>query len=190
MLTANHPVISVNGNTAALVLEDIIRLAKIVNAKIEVNLFYRSPNRERAIKKLLEKAGADQVLGVGQKASAILPEIHSERRRVDPRGILSADVVLVPLEDGDRAEALIRNGKKVLAVDLNPLSRTARVATITIIDNIVRAMPALVEKAEELENKTPDKLDQIKDKFDNHENLRESLKLINHRLQEIAEKSR
>ena len=42
LLTAKHPVISVNGNTAALVAKEIVRLADIVGARIEVNLFYRS----------------------------------------------------------------------------------------------------------------------------------------------------
>ena len=49
MLLAKHPVISVNGNVAALVAEDIVRLAELVNAKIEVNLFYRTPERVRKI---------------------------------------------------------------------------------------------------------------------------------------------
>ncbi|MEM3823477.1 MAG: phosphopantothenate/pantothenate synthetase, partial [Candidatus Bathyarchaeia archaeon] len=110
LLTAKKPVISVNGNTAALTTKEIVKLAEVVNAKIEVNLFYRTPKRELAIKKLLEKAGAKEVLGVGENASARIPELGSERRRVDPRGILVADVVLVPLEDGDRTEALVKMG--------------------------------------------------------------------------------
>ncbi|NIM45309.1 MAG: DUF137 domain-containing protein, partial [Nitrososphaeria archaeon] len=65
-------------------------------------------------------------LGVGETSSARIPELRSERRKVDARGIYSADVVLVPLEDGDRTEALRRMGKSVIAIDLNPLSRTAR----------------------------------------------------------------
>ncbi|MCG2825007.1 MAG: phosphopantothenate/pantothenate synthetase family protein, partial [Thermoplasmatales archaeon] len=42
LLKAKKPVISVNGNTAALVRDDIINLSKIVPAKIEINLFYRT----------------------------------------------------------------------------------------------------------------------------------------------------
>ena len=33
---------------------------------------------------------------------------------------MKADTVLVPLEDGDRTEALVKMGKTVVAIDLNP----------------------------------------------------------------------
>jgi 4-phosphopantoate--beta-alanine ligase len=115
-------------------------------------------------------------LGVGSKASAEIPELQSERRRVDPDGIYVADTVLVPLEDGDRAEALVKLNKTVITVDLNPLSRTSRAANITIVDNVVRAMPALVEAAREL--KGTKSLKKIIDSFDNKKNLRDSLTVI------------
>lgn len=189
LLTAKkHPVISVNGNTAALVAKDIVKLAEVTGAKIEVNLFHRSVDREIAIKKLLEEAGAKQVLGVGEAASARIAEIGSERRRVDPEGILVADVVLVPLEDGDRTEALEKMGKKVIAIDLNPLSRTAQFATITIVDNLMRAMPTLVEIAEELKKEDRSKLNRILANFSNKKNLGEAICLINQRLLELAKK--
>jgi 4-phosphopantoate--beta-alanine ligase len=188
LLTAKHSVISVNGNAAALAAKDIVKLANVTKAKIEVNLFYRSVERELAIKKLLEKAGAKQVLGVGEAASARIAELGSERRRVDPKGILAADVVMVPLEDGDRTEALVKMGKKVIAIDLNPMSRTAQFATITIVDNIVRAMPTLVETAQKLKTENKGKLESILADFDNTKNLSEALKLINQRLSKLAEK--
>jgi len=188
LLTAKHPVISVNGNAAALAAKHIVKLADVTEAKIEVNLFYRSVEREIAIKQLLEEAGAEQVLGVGEAASARIAEIGSERRRVDPKGIMIADVVLVPLEDGDRTEALVKMRKKVIAIDLNPLSRTAQFATITIVDNIVRAMPALVEIAAKLKKEDPKKLENILSTFSNKKNLSEAIDLINQRLSELAEK--
>jgi 4-phosphopantoate--beta-alanine ligase len=188
LLTAKKPVISVNGNTAALTAKEIVKLAEAVNAKIEVNLFYRTPERELTIKKLLEKAGAKEVLGIGESASARIPELRSERRRVDHRGILIADVVLVPLEDGDRTEALVKMGKKVIAVDLNPLSRTAQNATITIVDNVVRAMPKLVETVKRLKAQSLEKCREILRNFDNRRNLAESINLIKNRLLEAAEK--
>jgi 4-phosphopantoate--beta-alanine ligase len=86
LLLAEYPVISVNGNAAALVAQDLVNLTKITGAKIEVNLYYRYSGREAAIKSVLEKAGAKEVLGIGEAASARIPEIGSERRRVDPRG--------------------------------------------------------------------------------------------------------
>jgi len=187
LLTAEKAVISVNGNTAALVTQEIVRLANVTKAKIEVNLFYRSLERELKIKELLEKAGADEVLGVGEDASARIPELGSERRRVDPRGILVADVVLVPLEDGDRTEALVKMGKKVIAIDLNPLSRTAQKATITIVDNVVRATPKLVETSGKLKQNLK-KCHEILLNFDDKKNLGESITLIKERLSRLAEK--
>ncbi len=188
LLTARRPVISVNGNAAALAARDIVKLAQVTGAKIEVNLFYRSAERELAIKVLLEKVGAEQVLGVAKAASARIPEIGSERRRVDPEGVLVADVVLVPLEDGDRTEALAKMGKKVIAIDLNPLSRTAQFATVTIVDNIVRAMPALVKIAEEFKKEERSRLETLLANFSNKKNLGEAINLINQRLSKLAEK--
>ncbi len=182
ILVAKKPVISLNGNVAALVPEDMVKLSQITGASIEVNLFYRSLEREQAIKKLIEKAGAHEILGVGEHASARIPEVGSERRRVDPLGILVADIVLVPLEDGDRTEALVKMGKKVIAIDLNPLSRTAQKATITIVDNVTRAAPKLTELARRLKKQSPKKLEEILRNFDNRKNLAESIALINRRL--------
>jgi len=187
LLTAEKAVISVNGNTAALVAKEMVRLTKVTEAKIEVNLFYRSIVREQAIKKLLEKAGTYRILGVGESASAKIPELGSERRRVDPEGIFVADVVLVPLEDGDRTEALVKMGKKVIAIDLNPLSRTAQKAAITIVDNVVRTMPKLVETAEKLKVNI-EKCHEILLNFDNKRNLAESVTLIKEKLTKLAEK--
>ena len=138
---------------------------------------------------MLEKAGARGVLGVGNKASARIPELSSERRRVDPKGILAADVVMVPLEDGDRTEALVKMGKKVVAIDLNPLSRTAQKATITIVDNIVRAAPRLVKTAQNLRKQGGGKCREILRKFDNEKNLVESINVMNKNLLEFAGKS-
>jgi len=186
LLTARHPVLSVNGNVAALVPREIVELAEAVGAKLEVNLFHRSREREEAIAAVLREAGAKEVLGVGDAASATIPEISSERRRVDPKGILVADVVFVPLEDGDRTEALVKLGKTVITVDLNPLSRTAQAATITIVDNVVRAMPVLVDFTRRLRGEAAQSLQRVMDAFNNQENLREALRLINNRLSQLA----
>jgi 4-phosphopantoate--beta-alanine ligase len=176
MLLSSRPVISVNGNTVALCPNTVVELARVAGAAIEVNVFYRTEEREMAIKAELELHGARKVLGVGSKASARIPELQSERRRVDPDGIYTADTVLVPLEDGDRTEALIKMNKKVITIDLNPLSRTSRAANITIVDNVVRAMPALVRAAHKLRGTLS--LKKITDNFDNRKNLQESLKII------------
>ncbi|MEP0826361.1 MAG: phosphopantothenate/pantothenate synthetase [Nitrososphaera sp.] len=176
LLLSKKPVISVNGNTAALCPREIVELANYTSAAIEVNLFYRTEEREQAIKAELERHGGRNILGVGPRASARIPELQSERRRVDPEGIYVADTVFVPLEDGDRTEALARMGKRVITVDLNPLSRTARTAHITIVDNITRAMPALIETAREI--KASRSLKKIVESFDNKKNLLESTRII------------
>ena len=178
MLLSSRPIISVNGNTAALCPNTVVELAQVAGASIEVNIFYRTEEREKAIKAELELHGAKKVFGVGSKASARIPELQSERRRVDPDGIYAADTVLVPLEDGDRTEALIKMNKTVIAIDLNPLSRTSRAANITIVDNVVRAMPALVEAARKLRGTTTMSLKKITDNFDNMKNVQESLKIM------------
>lgn len=184
LLTAKYPVISVNGNTAVLVGEEIVKLSKIVGAKIEVNLFYRMPEREIKIRNYLIRCGADNVLGVGGDASATIPELMSERRRVSPHGILIADTVLVPLEDGDRTEALIRMGKTVIAIDLNPFSRTSQKATITIVDNIVRAIPALINTCIKLKHKTRRELEDIVKSYSNKEILSKVIEYIYFKLRE------
>ncbi|MDD1774848.1 MAG: phosphopantothenate/pantothenate synthetase family protein, partial [Methanobacterium sp.] len=58
LILARYPVISVNGNTAALVPEEIVELAQLIGAPIEVNLFYRTPERIKAVEKVLKDAGA------------------------------------------------------------------------------------------------------------------------------------
>ena len=188
LLTAKHPVLSVNGNAAALVADHIVKLSEIAGARIEVNLFYRSTKREEAIGAVLREAGATEVLGIGEDASARIPELGSERRRVDPKGLLMADAVLVPLEDGDRTEGLVRMGKKVIAIDLNPLSRTAQLATVTIVDNIVRTLPTLAKIAKELKTEDQEKLKKIASDLDNKRTLGEAIDLINQRLAKLAQK--
>jgi 4-phosphopantoate--beta-alanine ligase len=182
LLDAVHPVISVNGNTAVLTPEALGELSRITGAPLEVNLFYRTPERELAIKKVLQNAGVRHILGIGDAAAATIPELQSERSRVDPEGILKADVVLVPLEDGDRTEALVRSGKKVITIDLNPLSRTARMAQITIVDNVIRALPALIDAVKELKVKKGTALKQIIDTYDNKQILHEAITYICTRL--------
>lgn len=186
LLLAANPVISVNGNTAALVPRDVVELARLIPARLEINLFYRDRRREEAVKAALVKAGAGEVLGVGTDASARIPELFSERRRVDPRGIYVADVVLVPMEDGDRTMALRRLGKFVITIDLNPLSRTAQSADITIVDNILRAVPNLVKAAAELKAHDPLELRATIDRFDNRRNLADTLLHIRERLTILA----
>ncbi len=139
LLNARWPVLSVNGNVAALAAREVAALARAIPAlAVEVNLFHRTPARARAVARALRAAGVRRVLGV--RPTATIPGLASDRARVDARGIARADVCLVPLEDGDRAEALRRLGKRVISVDLNPLSRTSRAADVPIVDELTRAL--------------------------------------------------
>jgi 4-phosphopantoate---beta-alanine ligase len=178
LLLARYPVISVNGNVAALCAKQIVELSNVTGAAIEVNLFYRTPEREIAIKKELKRNMAKAVLGVGFKASARIPGLQSQRKLVDPDGVYKADALLVPLEDGDRTEALVKMGKTVITIDLNPLSRTARAAHITIVDNIIRAIPEMIIAARQLRGEDRITMSKIIKEFDNKTSLAESLKII------------
>ena len=144
--TARHPVISVNGNTAALAAQEIALLQKASGALVEVNLFHRTPDRVQKIEALLEAAGATVFSGTAER---LLPLSH-DRAWCRREGMYAADVVLVPLEDGDRCGVLVEMGKKVIAIDLNPLSRTAHMATLTIVDEVTRALPVIAEACSSL----------------------------------------
>jgi 4-phosphopantoate---beta-alanine ligase len=178
LLLSKYPVISVNGNLAALCPRAIVDLSQVVGAKIEVNLFYRSNKREHLIRKELRKFGATEILGINPSHESIIPGLQGERRRVDPNGIMKADTVLVPLEDGDRTEALVKMGKTVVAIDLNPMSRTARLAQITVVDNVIRAIPIMIAFVKRLKGIRQEYREKIMRKtireFDNLNNLLES----------------
>ena len=178
LLLAKHPIISVNGNVAALVPNELVELSKTIDAPLEINLFYRKEGRIDAIRKALEKAGAEQILGIDETQMVEIEELSSNRRKVDPNGIMLADVVLVPLEDGDRTEALKRLGKKVIAIDLNPISRTSLWADITIIDNVVRTIPEMIRVAKEFRSQENNELRKVYSKFDNKKNIKQTLAFI------------
>lgn len=144
LLTARRAVISVNGNAAALVPAQLVELSRSVGAALEVNLFHSGSERERAIADHLMAHGAREVLL--PDGDTVIEGIASGRRYVNSAGIGSADLVFVPLEDGDRCAALRAAGKAVVTVDLNPLSRTARASSVAIVDNVVRALPLLVSE--------------------------------------------
>ena len=164
LLLADHPVLSVNGNVAALVAPEIVDLAAAVDADIEINLFHRTDERMEAIADHLREHGADEVKGL--TADGRIPNLSHERAKVDADGIGAADVVVVPLEDGDRAEALASEGKTEIVIDLNPLSRSAQTAAIPIVDNIIRAVPNMTEHAVDLRETAPAELAEIVAAFD------------------------
>jgi len=186
LLLAKMPVISINGNVAALCPKQIIKLSKETKSKLEVNLFYANEKRKNAIIKTLKKNGAKEILGTNKKSSTRLPGIDSARRIVDKDGIFAADVVVVPLEDGDRTIALRKAGKKVITFDLNPLSRTSQTANITIVDNVTRAIDVLTMEAKKLSKKNPKYLKKIVNDFNNKKNLTENVIQIKNNLSRRA----
>lgn len=186
LLLAKMPIISINGNVAALCPKQIILLSKQTKAKLEVNLFYANEKRKTAIIKTLKKNGAKEILGTNKKSSTKLLGIDSARRIVDKNGIFAADVVVVPLEDGDRTIALKKAGKKIITFDLNPLSRTSQTANITIVDNITRAIDLLTIESKKLSKKNPKYLKKIVDDFNNKKNLNENVIQIKNNLSRRA----
>jgi len=171
IVKAEEPVFSVNGNVSALVPDEIGRLSKETDVKIEVNLFHESKEREKRIANHLKNHGVEKVLGTKKEHSAEIPEIQSGRKTVDKRGQKIADTIVVPLEDGDRTEKLVKNEKKVISIDLNPLSRTAQSSHITIVDNIVRTMPLLIEEIKDLRQQSSNKINEIIKGYENEKNL-------------------
>ena len=177
---AKNAVISVNGNAAVLSGRECIELAETANAKIEVNLFHRTEERVKKLIKFLEEAGGVDILG--READARIPGLEHDRGKCSREGIYSADVVLVPLEDGDRCEALKKMGKRVVTVDLNPLSRTARAADVTIVDNVVRAIPNITKHLHEKHD-----WDKIIQNWDNRKCLQDCMEYISRRLSSFYE---
>ena len=189
LLQAERPVISLNGNTTVLAGEQSIRAAAILGCPVEVNIYYRTPERMdklilalEDIRVIVASSGApagwkepewsDSVNAVeilGGDADGRIEGLEGPRAICSSRGIEIADAVLVPLEDGDRCEALVALGKQVLVIDLNPLSRTARMAHVTIVDEVTRAMTELCIALTE-DPKVSD--------WDNNQSLRDALAIM------------
>ncbi len=180
LLLAKSPVISVNGNTAILAGKEVIELSKEIGAKVEVNLFHRTEERVKRIVEYLRSLGAERVYGL--EGDARIPGLDHDRAICSKDGIYSSDTVLVPLEDGDRCKALVNMGKKVIAIDLNPLSRTSRDATIAIVDDVTRALRNMIRMAPEMKRLPREGLKEILESYDKERNLREVLKHICNRL--------
>ena len=121
---------------------------------------------------------AQSITRTDHEEKASIKGLEGPRAASSINGIYKADVVLVPLEDGDRAEALVKMGKLLITIDLNPLSRTAKTSTITIVDNIVRAVPNLIEAIKKYADTNPSTLHQMIQEFDNQANIQEAVEMI------------
>lgn len=184
LLLAKNPVLSINGNVAALAADECIRLAYSIPAKLEINLFHRSQDRMKKIAAMLRKKGVQTLYGLNPDAR--IPGLDSDRALCEKEGIFSADVVLVPLEDGDRCQALKKMGKTIIAIDLNPLSRTAQTATITIVDNVIRAIPRIDHWVSINKKEKPAVLERLVREWDNARNLSQILFFLSKRLNSLS----
>jgi len=183
LLRAVRPVISMNGNSTVLAGAEAIKIAAVVGCPIEVNIYYRTEERMAGLVEELEtmkeellasspRAERDAISRVeilGLVSDGRIRGLEGPRSLCSADGIERADVVLVPLEDGDRCEALIALGKEVIAIDLNPLSRTSRTATVTIVDEVSRALSGILN---ELRNKPKPSL------WDNKNTLKDALEIM------------
>ena len=183
LLSARQAVLSCNGNVVALAAKECVDAGRATGARLEVNLFHRTEPRVRRLVKELEKAGGRSVLG--PRPDARIPGLLSDRAKCHIEGIFGADVVLVPLEDGDRAQALARMKKTVIAIDLNPLSRTAVAANITIVDEVRRALRLIAKAARAYRRRgaTQATLRTAASRWDNAAALRRARQAIAKRLQ-------
>lgn len=144
---AERPIISLNGNVVALCAEKMLILASEIGCPVEVNIFYRTPERMESLLGYLDEIKARLQLDVailGGKPDARIPGLEGPRAACHREGILKSDAILVPLEDGDRCEALVAMGKDVIVVDLNPLSRSSRMGSVTIVDEVSRVVNNLI----------------------------------------------
>tara|TARA_B100000614_G_C14562143_1_gene497567 strand:+ start:642 stop:1409 length:768 start_codon:yes stop_codon:yes gene_type:complete len=183
LLRAVRPVISMNGNSTVLAGAEAIKIAAVVGCPIEVNIYYRTEERMAGLVEELEtmkeellasspRAARDAISRVeilGLVSDGRIRGLEGPRSLCSADGIERADVVLVPLEDGDRCEALIALGKEVIAIDLNPLSRTSRTATVTIVDEVSRALSGILN---ELHTKPKPSL------WDNKNTLKDALEIM------------
>ncbi len=158
LLAAKQPVISLNGNSVALAASELLACAAVLGCAIEINIYYRTPERMAALLSTMEQRKNEatehfpelksQIIAVpilGANPDTKIPNLDGPRANCHSDGIFAADVILVPLEDGDRCEALVAMGKTVCVIDLNPLSRTAKMATVTIVDELTRCAPLLLD---------------------------------------------
>ena len=164
LLRARNPVVCVNGNAAALDAKNLIRLTETIPAKMEVNIFHRTEERMELLISYMESEGAKDVLG--RESDERIPGLSHARALCTKEGIFDCDVIVVPIEDGDRAQALVGMGKVVISIDLNPLSRTSKSATVSICDEMTRALENISDFIEELRGKDSE-IDEIIESYDN-----------------------
>ena len=129
LITAEKPLISLNGNAVALAGKELLQLAHYLGCAVEVNIFYRTSERMEALLRHLDQINLQEGYEVeilGAEPDARIPGLEGPRSHCVKRGIFDADTILVPLEDGDRCEALMQMGKTVVVVPVFITRRTKK----------------------------------------------------------------
>lgn len=174
LLKAKRPLVCVNGNAAVLDAKNLIRLSETIPAPLEINIFHRTPERMELLIDYMESQGCKEVLG--RVPEERIPGLNHDRA-LCTRTLYDCDAIIVPIEDGDRAEALVKMGKVVISIDINPISRTSKTATVPISDELTRALENMIAFVEELRGKD-DEIDRIIASYDKDENRRATLREI------------
>lgn len=175
LLRAKNPVVCVNGNAAALDAKNLLALGRVIPAKVEVNIFHRTEERMELLIRYLEEQGGKDILG--RNPDSRIPGLTSDRALCTKEGIFDCDVIVVPIEDGDRAEALVAMGKVVISIDLNPLSRTSKTASVSISDEMTRALENIMRHIEDLRGRDSE-IDAVIKDYDNDSNRRAMIDCI------------
>jgi 4-phosphopantoate--beta-alanine ligase len=77
-------------------------------------------------------------------------------------------------------------GKEIITVDLNPISRTSLAASVSITNNITRAVPEMISIAKKLQSLSKVDLEKEKEKLSNKLLLEEGLHFMSSRLSNLG----
>ena len=174
LLKAKRPLVCVNGNAAALDAKNLIKLSETIPAPLEINIFHRTEERMGLLIDYMESQGCKEVLG--RIPEARIPGLNHDRA-LCTKTLYDCDTIIVPIEDGDRAEALVKMGKVVISIDINPISRTSKTATVPISDELTRALENIIRFVDELRG-NDDEIERIISSYNNDDNRRALLKEI------------
>lgn len=174
LLRAKRPLVCVNGNAAALDAKNLIKLSETIPAPLEINIFHRTAERMELLISYMESQGCREVLG--RVPEERIPGLNHDRALCS-RTLYDCDTIIVPIEDGDRAEALVRMGKVVISIDINPISRTSKTATVPISDELTRALENIIRFVGELRGHE-DEIDRVISSYDSDRNRKELLREI------------
>ena len=89
LMQAEHPVLSVNGNVVALAGDEMLKLADKIGCPLEVNIFYRTPERMDALLTDLNERKERLRLDVdilGANPDATIPGLKGPRAKCESKG--------------------------------------------------------------------------------------------------------